>query len=371
MASRIHGAEPSALVQAGRRAWALIGVALVALAVLWLMLRVEVVAVPLVIALLPAAALMPLVDRLRSVGLPSALAAVLVLLAVIAVIALGISLVSSPIAAQLGVLGSAVQDALVRAQSWLAGRPFGLPALQIGQLGDRIGQLLLGGGITQRVLGVADVAVRAMTEMIVGLLALFFYLKDGRRIAGWVNGLFSDRWRADVARMSVLGWEVLGGYIRGQLVIAAADGATVALGLALLRVPLAAVLGTLVAFFALFPMVGAFVGGTLACLVAFANGGIAPTIAVVVLLVGVFQLEAHVLSPLVLARSVRLHPLAIVVALACGVVLHGIIGALIAVPVTACAVRVAGYLRSRPVVDPAEIDTRASAPTEQYGVAPT
>jgi predicted PurR-regulated permease PerM len=119
------------------------------------------------------------------------------------------------------------------------------------------------------------------------------HLKDGRRIAGWVNGLFAERQRRDVERMSVLAWGVLGGFIRGQLIIAAADGAAVAL----------------------------------------------------------FQLEAHILSPLVLGRSVRLHPLAIVVVLACGVALHGVIGALLAVPMTACAVRVASYLRSRTVVD--------------------
>lgn len=361
----------SPLMQAGRRAWAVIGLTIVALAVLWIVVRVEIVAVPLVIALLPAAALMWPVDRLRSTGVPSALSAALVLLAAIAIVVVAAALAAPPITAQLGVLGSAVQDALTQVQSWLSRRPLGVPALQISQLGDRASQLALGGGVTQRVLGVADVAVHGITEVIIGLLALFFYLKDGRRIGGWINGLFAARWRADVERMSVLGWEALGGYVRGQLIIAAADGATVALGLALLRVPLAAVLGSLVAFFALFPIVGAFVGGTLAVLVAFANGGVVLAVAVLALLVSVLHLEAHVLSPLVLGRTVRLHPLAVIVALSCGAVLHGVVGALIAVPFTACAVRVASYLRSRTVVDQKtdNVADHAAAPATGRGTA--
>lgn len=179
----------SALIQAGRRAWAAIGLTVVALAALSIVVRVEIVAVPLVIALLPAAALMRPVDQLRSTSVPSALSAALVLLAATAFVVVAVALAASPITAQLGVLGSAVQDALTRVQSWLSTRPLGLPALQISQLGERASQLALDGGVTQRVIGVADVAVRGITEVIIGLLALFFYLKDGRRIADWLKAV--------------------------------------------------------------------------------------------------------------------------------------------------------------------------------------
>jgi predicted PurR-regulated permease PerM len=340
--------DTSVVVQMGRRAWALIGIAVIALAALWSVVRVEFVAVPLIVALLPAAALMPLADRLRRIGVPPAVSAAVTVLALVASVTIAFVLAAPAIAGQLGALGSTVAESTARAQTWLAGRPFGIETPDVQTLAKRLSALVLGGtGATRRLLGFADVAARGVAQLLLGLVALFFYVKDGRTIAGWLNNVAPPRWRSDVARMSAIAWDVLGSYIRGQLTIAAVDGITVGVGLALLRVPLAAVLGVLVAFFALFPMVGAFVGGGLAVLVAFANGGAPLAAAVILLLIGVFQLEANLLAPLVLGRSVRLHPLGVVVALGCGAVLHGVIGALIAVPVTACGTRLAAYLRGR------------------------
>jgi predicted PurR-regulated permease PerM len=96
-------------------------------------------------------------------------------------------------------------------------------------------------------------------------------------------------------------------------------------------------------FGGLFPIVGAFTAGALAVLVALTDGGLPTAIAVLVINVVVQQVEGNLLEPLVVGRSTQIHPLAVIAALTAGGLTLGILGAFLAVPITACLVRVGSY----------------------------
>jgi predicted PurR-regulated permease PerM len=172
--------------------------------------------------------------------------------------------------------------------------------------------------------------------------------------------------KADVDKAGRLAFGTLIGYVRSTVVVSTFDGVFVTIWLLILSVPLALPLGVLVFFGGFVPLVGAFVSGGIAVLVAFVTQG--PIVALLVLagIVAVQQIEAHLFAPLVMGRMVRLHPLAIVLAVSVGGVVFGIIGAVVAVPLVAVVNTVASYLSSRwgspSPTAPLEVSTDASPP---------
>jgi predicted PurR-regulated permease PerM len=153
--------------------------------------------------------------------------------------------------------------------------------------------------------------------------------------------------RGDVAEAGRLAFSTLIAYVRSTVLVATFDGVFITVVLIALSVPLAVPLGVLVFFGAFVPLVGAFVSGAAAVLVAFVTQG--PFVALLVLLgiIAVQQIEAHLFAPLVMGRMVRVHPLAIIVAIAVGSVVFGVIGAVVAVPLVAVVNVVASHLSAR------------------------
>jgi predicted PurR-regulated permease PerM len=128
------------------------------------------------------------------------------------------------------------------------------------------------------------------------------------------------------------------------MIVAVVDGAGVGIAAAILGVPLALPLGVLVFLGAFVPIVGAFVTGIVAVLVALVAKG--PVVALLMLasVILVQQLEAHVLQPFLMGRAVSVHPLAVILSIAAGVLLAGIVGGLFAVPLAAVVNVVSSYL---------------------------
>ena len=334
------------LVRAGAFAWALVGlvVALVGLALAARELRI--IVIPLVLALFPAALLSPLVRWLVARRLPPAVATLLVILGSLGLIAGVVRLLTPAIASEAPGLAESMQDGIAELQDYLERGPFGIDPVLITELLETGREQLI--SIAQQAAGDAATAVAEGVAGVVFLLvALFFYLKDGGRIASWLGGLFPAGIRDDAELIGGSAWVTIGAYFRGQLFIALVDAVFIGLGLALLRVPLALPLAVLIFFGGLFPIVGAFVSGTVAVLVALADRGIGVALIVLVIVLAVQQIEGNVLAPLVLGRATALHPLAVILALAAGGVLLGVLGAFLAVPVTASLARAIGHLRSR------------------------
>jgi putative heme transporter len=336
------------LVRAGAYAWATIGVlALVVLAVIALE-RLYVVVVPLVLALFPAAVLTPLTRRLVDRRVPPAVAALLVLLGTLGLIVALFSLLAPQVRQELGNVGTSIQQGYMRVEEFLGSGPFGLDPIPLDRLiAQGREQLGRAEGLGGRALEVANVVIEGFAGLVFLLFALFFYLKDGAKIGLWLRNLFPEPAQEDAARIGGLVWGTIGGYIRGQLLIALVDATFIGIGLFALRVPLALPLAVFVFFGALFPIVGAILSGAVAVLVALAVGGATKALLVLALIVAVQQLESHLLAPIVLGRTTQLHPLAVISALSAGAVLLGVLGAFVGVPVAASVARAIEYLRHK------------------------
>jgi putative heme transporter len=335
------------VVVVGIYAWALIGLIGLLAAASVAVSAVSVIVVPLILALFPAALLAPLARALMVRGVPPALASLLVLVGSIAVLAALSRALAPSVAAELPGLTASLREGFAEIQAFIQRGPFGLDPGMFDNIGERAGVLLQGDGVGRGVFGAAVAVVEGVAGTLFALVALFFYLKDGPRIAVWVRDLFPERVRGDVHEIGTQTWRTLGSYFRGQLLVALVDAVFIGLGLWLLRVPLALPLAVLVFVGGLFPIVGAFLSGAVAVVVALATQGFGVALAVLVLIIVVQQVESNVLAPVVLGKATELHPLAVIVALAVGGVLLGILGAFIAVPIAASLARAVGYIRAR------------------------
>ena len=151
------------------------------------------------------------------------------------------------------------------------------------------------------------------------------------------------------------------------MIIAFVDALSIGIALTVLRVPLALPLAVLVFFGAFVPIVGAFVTGFVAVVVALAANGVWTAVAVFAAILGVQQVEGHILQPLVMGRMVRLHPLAVVLAVTAGSLLAGIVGAVVAVPLVAVVNVVVRSYRARSLAAAAGVTAAEAAGARRGG----
>lgn len=336
----------------GRYGWALVGIALALAVIGWVLTQISIIVVPVLLALFPAAVLAPVERWLEDRGLNPTVATSLTLLAAVLVAAGVGALLAGRIGDQAGELADSLQAGYEDLRDRLAEGAFGLPPVEVGDLLDQAQEALSGSGITGQALDAASRTARLLTELAVLLITLFFFLRDGGKIAAWARDLFPRAVRADIEEVGNRVWQAVGGYIRGQTVIALVDALLIGIGLVILDVPLAFVLAFLVFVGAYIPVVGALLSGTIAVLVALTQSLVTALI-VLALIVGVQQLEGNVLSPIVMRRAIEIHPLAVVLALTVGGALFGVLGALLSLPVAASIYRIGVYLRERRGDDPA------------------
>lgn len=340
--------QDSTLVQLGRRAWAALGVVGVAVVAAVVIDQLSVVVIPVVLAAFPASLVGPLATGLRRRGVPGVVVALGLLAALGLIVALVLWLLVPRFAAQL----PALADALVRGVEDLEGviawasLPWDVEGLDdvARQAFDALADEddLVGRG-----LGAVWAVVHTVTGLLLALVALFFYLKDGRRLWRGILDLLPARWQAETDELAGRIWWTLGAYMRGQLLVALVDAVFIGLGLVLLGVPLALPLAVLVFLGGLFPIVGAFVSGLVAVLVALADQGLTTALLVLAIVVVVQQVEGNVLEPLIMSNIIALHPLTILLAVTAGGLTLGILGAFLAVPVAASIARVVDHVRGR------------------------
>jgi putative heme transporter len=199
--------------------------------------------------------------------------------------------------------------------------------------------------LVEGVLRVVPVAAEVATTVALAVFILFFFLKDGRAMWAWVlDRVPIDRELAD--GIGWASWQVLASYLRGMAVVAAVDAAAIGLGLVVLGVPFVGAIVVLTFFAAFIPTVGAVLAGGVAVFIALADGGWGMAVATLVVVLLVQQLESNLLQPIIVGRATRLHPLVVFLAITAGAILGGVVGMLLAVPLTAVAVTVTSQLRT-------------------------
>jgi predicted PurR-regulated permease PerM len=260
--------------------------------------------------------------------------------------------------AGLPALQDQVAQTFSQIRDYLARSPLHMSVPRLNDLGSSIINGLASSreALTSGALGVASTVGEITAGVLLAIFVLIFFLYDGARIWEFVVRGVPRQARDRVNVAGRRAFAALVSYTRAVTVVAATDALVVGLGLWLLGVPLVVPLTVLVFFGAFIPTVGAIVTGAIAVLIALVAKGLLAAVLVVVVLVVVGELEGHVLQPLLLGRAVRLHPLAVVLPVATGFVLTGVIGALLAVPLVAVIDAGIRSLYQANIPDPYTID---------------
>jgi predicted PurR-regulated permease PerM len=291
------------------------------------------------------------------------LATVLTLLGALLVVAAIATAVAPSIGGQADELGAGVQDGVREVSRVLADEPFNLSREELNaRVDEGLAQLRENSdGVTEGVTSGAVLLGEALTGLIVTILLLFFFLKDGRGMWDWTVGLVAGRNREAADAIGARVFTALSGYMRGIALVGLVDAVLIGIALLIIGVPLVVPLMILTFLGAFIPLIGAFLAGLAAVLIALVFNGLAAGLIVLGAIVLVQQIEGHLLYPLLMSRTVSLHPAVIVLALALGGVLAGIIGVFLAVPLAGVIATVLDYLRNRPLPDPPMAPTEAAA----------
>lgn len=347
-------------------AWRLLVLFAATLVVLLVVRRLEVIVVPVALALMMSALLLPGVDWLDRRGVPRGLAVFLLLLGGLAVLAGLLSFVVDQFIDGVPELVEQVTQMVGSTQRWLIEGPLHLSSEQIDSVSDTVVTGLRNNQakLTSGALSTAETVTKIFTGAFVVLFTLIFFLYGGRDIWRFTVKVFPSDVREKVHAAGIAGFESLIGYVRATFLVALVDAVGIGIGLAIMAVPLALPLASLVFLGAFIPLVGAVLTGLLAVLVALIAKGWIYALVTLGLIIAVNQLEAHVLQPLVMGRAVSIHPLAVVLGISTGGILAGIVGALLAVPTIAFIDRAVRVLIGSHATD------LASTPGDQVSTGP-
>ena len=350
-------------------AWRLLVVAAAVIAVGVVLRELALVAMALFLACFGTALLRPPAQWLRARGWSPAAAAIVVMGGSLALLASLVAVVVPPFVDQLDQLGRDLRAGVEQAGDWLLEGPLNLSERELDQYLDSAERSLRdsSGAIATGLLGGALLVFELLAGIGLAVVISFFFLKDGDRIVAWFVGLFPERRRPEVEELGGRAWETLAGYLRGMTGVALFDSVFIGLALALIGVPAALPLAVFTFFGAYIPIAGALITGIAAVLVALVAEGVTTAALVALAVLVVQQVESNALQPFVVGRAVALHPVVILLAVTTGAILGGVAGAIVAVPVTAVAARVGGYLRERPVESGLRVeagDTSAPPPSQ-------
>jgi predicted PurR-regulated permease PerM len=302
---------------------------------------------PIVLGLLIATVLWPATRFLRSHRWPPALAATTVLLAFLTAFVGMIAALAPQVANQVTELADSATAALEDVRRWLQGPPFDLGEDQIGNAVDSVINSIQGNA--QNIAGYALTGATAvgnsLLNLVLALVLVFFFLKDGPRWVPWLAAQTGPKAAKHVAALSYKTWATLSEFIRQQALVGFFDALFIGLGLWILGVPLVIPLAVLTFFAAFVPIIGAFVAGAFAVLIALVSNGFTIALIVLAIVVVVQQVEGNVLQPIIQGRGFNLHAAVVILAVTAGASLAGIIGAFLGVPVAALVAVVYRYVR--------------------------
>ena len=300
--------------------------------------------VPVLLALLGTALLEPLYRRLVKAKVNRSVAAGLTCVAVVAVVGGAVYIVVAAIVDS----GDEIVASLKQAGRDLTGH-FGAAGTSLDDLASNARELLtkFGGTAASGVISGVSVVGETIAIAVLALLLVFFFLRDSHRAADALRAVVPAGSRDLAEAMARRAFRAVEGFMRGTTLIALIDALCITVGLLILDVPGAVGLGALVFVGAYIPYLGAFISGAVAVLVALADRGFVIALWVLGVVLAVQVLEGHVLQPAIQSRTVQMHPAVVMVTITAGASVAGILGMLLAVPLTAAVTAVVHELRER------------------------
>jgi predicted PurR-regulated permease PerM len=367
---------PWGLDLAAAWSWRLIVIAGAGFGIFWVIAYFSVITLPLVIALLITALASPAVNALTRVGVPRGLASITMVLGGIAAIALLLTFAGQQVATGAEDLADSTVEGLDKIRTWLQDGPLNASDSQIEDYiqtaQDAIRERTSDGALES--VGEIGTAVgHVFAGFFIVLFSTFFFLADGDRIWAWLVRIAPRAARERVDSSGRVAWISLTQFVRATVIVALVDSIGIMIVAAILGVPFLLALGVLVFLGAFIPLVGATVAGSVAVLVALVDQGPIDALLMLGGVILVQQIEGHILQPFLMGRWVSVHPLGVILALGCGVLVGGVAGALVAVPLAAAGNAVVQHLASNtePGDDPVEElaedyeEIGASAPVEE------
>lgn len=345
-------------------AWRFIVIAIALLMILWTIKFFIVVFFPLVIALFIAALTAPVVSLLERARMPRKLASFLVVVGGIAIVALLLTFVGQQIASSIDDLSGKVSDGLGEIRDWLQTGPLNASDSQIDRWIEDSQHYVQTQGkeLSTHATELGTALGHIVAGFFIILFSTYFFLADGHLIWAWIVRIFPRAARGRADSSGRVAWVSLTQFVRATVLVAGTDAIGIMIVAFVLHVPLVSAIGVLVFLGAFVPLVGAFLSGTVAVLVALVAQG--PIVALLMLggVVLVQQIEAHVLQPFLMGRFVSVHPLGVILAIAMGAIVAGIVGALVAVPLAAALNAVVQHLAAETEVGDSGEEAAADDP---------
>ena len=331
---------------------------------LWLLAHVisflAVIVIPVVVALLISALVVPVVDWFERIGVRRSAGSILVVVLTLGLVVALVGFAGQQVANGADDLANSTVDGLQKIRDWLRTGPLHASNAQINDyiksVQNGISNQTKEGGLVGRVTEVGSAVGHILAGFFIVLFSTYFFLSDGNRIWAWVVRLSPRAARERVDSSGRVAWISLTQFVRATVIVAATDALLIGIGAAVLSVPFSLAIGVLVFLGAFVPIVGATVAGTVAVLVALVDQGPIRALVMLAVVIGVQQFEGHVLQPFLMGRWVSVHPLGVILAIGAGVLTAGVAGALVAVPLAAAVNAVVEHLAAytSPGDDPVE-----------------
>jgi len=347
------------LEKAAGWSWRLLTIFGLIAVIVFIIIQLKVIVIPFLVSLLVAALLFPVVNKLRKKGVKNGLAVAISLLLLVTVVSGLVFVVVKQFTGAYPELSARAQTSFEGLQGFLAAEPFNIAPNDLQKYFDDFVVTLQNSDFLTAglVSSVGSTAGHVFAGVFLTIFAILFLLLDGKNIWQWFVRLLPRSSRQKFDEAGVVGWKTLTSFVKSQIAVAGVDAIGIGLGALILQVPLAIPIAVVVFLGSFIPVVGAVFTGAIAVIIALVFNGwfVAAIMLGVVLLVQL--LEGHVLQPFLIGKAVKVHPLAIVFAVAVGSLLAGIPGALFAVPIVAVANVMASVLLRRPDATTAQMKT--------------
>ena len=337
---------PPGIRLAGAWSWRLLALAGAAAVFIFLIIQLRLIVIPLLVAVLVSALLVPFVGFLVRHRWPKVLAIAVALLGTLAVIGGLITLAATQIAAGSAGLSERLAASYEDLKGALLASPLQLSESELNDFVEQASESIQADSqiFVTGALSVGSSVGHLIAGLLLAIFSLLFILIDGKSIWGWIVRIFPLRARAAVDGAGVAGWTTLGNFAKVQILVATIDAIGIGAGAALLGVPMAIPIAILVFLGSFIPIVGAVATGIVAVVIALLFNGFGIALAMLGVVLLVQQVEGHVLQPLIMGTAVKVHPLAVVLAVGAGSLLAGIPGALFAVPFAAVVNVMTSYI---------------------------
>ena len=308
----------------------------------------SVLTLPLAVALLITALVSPGVSALTRLGLPRGLSSILMVLGGMAFVGVLLTFAGQQVASGAQDLADSTVRGLEQIREWLKDGPLNASDSQINNYlqsaQDAISNQTADDGAIRQVTEIGTTLGHVFAGFFIVLFSTYFFLADGERIWAWMVRLTPRAARPRFDSSGRVAWISLTQFVRATVIVALVDAIGIMIVAAILGVPFVLAIGVLVFLGAFIPLVGATVAGSVAVLVALVDQGPIDALLMLGGVILVQQIEGHILQPFLMGRWVSVHPLGVIFALGGGVLVGGVAGALVAVPLAAALNAVALHL---------------------------